>query len=55
MVITFLGHRSVYNRDELTKKVKKAIMENIDRENNTVFFVADTVILTICAPVPAKQ
>lgn len=38
MVITFLGHRSVYNRDELSKKVKKAIMENIDRENNTVFF-----------------
>ena len=30
MIITFLGHGSLYNCDGLFKKIKKAIEDNID-------------------------
>ena len=38
MIISFLGHRSLYNRKDLFEKVKKAIMENADFNDGITFF-----------------
>ena len=38
MVISFFGHRSLYNRKDLFERVEKAIRENIDFNEKIVFF-----------------
>lgn len=38
VVITFLGHRSLHNRNDLFEWVKKAILEKGDFSNDVVFF-----------------
>ena len=37
MVISFLGHRSLYNRNDLFERVKQAIIENVDFSDGVVF------------------
>ncbi len=48
MIISFLGHRSLYNCKDLLEKVKKTIIENADFNDDITFFAGDMVILMIC-------
>lgn len=38
MIITFVGHSSLYNCDNLSEKVRKAIIDNTQNEDNIVFY-----------------
>ena len=51
MVISFLGHRTLYGADDLFEAVKNAIVKNTIFDEKVTFFVADTAILMICVHV----
>ncbi len=38
MIITFIGHSLLPNSNDLTKKIKTTIINNIQPNNNTLFF-----------------
>ena len=38
MIITFLGHSSIYNCNDLSQKVKDAILGSTKDDNNIIFY-----------------
>ena len=38
MIITFLGHSSLYNCENLLEEIKRTIMKNINGEDNVCFY-----------------
>ena len=60
MIITFCGHSSLYGCGELSEKIEKTIIQNIDKEKTTVFYCGgygdfDNLCAKICRTVKAKQ
>ena len=60
MVISFLGHRSLFTHSNLFEKVEKAILENADFENKVSFFCGgygdfDELCAQVCRAVKKKR
>lgn len=60
MIITFLGHSSLTNCDELSEQVKKVIMENTKNDEKIVFYCGgygdfDHLCAKVCRSVKEKQ
>lgn len=41
MIVTFIGHRSLYGENNLSEKVKKVILENIPADDTVLFYCGE--------------
>lgn len=53
MIITFLGHRSLYNKTEVLEKLKRALIDSIKQNEKTTFYCGgcgtfDNLCVSIC-------
>lgn len=53
MIITFLGHSSIYNKKELFDKIKITIVKNIDKKDYVLFYCGgygefDEICTSVC-------
>lgn len=59
MVVSFLGHRFLYDFEELFEKVEKTIIENVDFDDKIVFFCGgygdfDDLCARVCRAIKEK-
>ena len=60
MIITFCGHSSLYNYDDLFEKIEKIIIQNINQNDKTLFYCGgygdfDNLCAKVCRRVKEKQ
>ena len=53
MIITFLGHREIYNRSNICENIRNAILNNITRNEKIHFYCGgygdfDNMCLEVC-------
>lgn len=60
MILTFLGHRTIYNCASLSKRIENAITKSIKPNEDTIFFCGgygdfDNVCAEVCRSIKEKQ